>query len=113
MKSEQVWLLWVGVLLRSLTQSPGSVEYTDYNSADPSTNKCSEYDIKQSNDEAPAMAIWGFWSTLSLPLLPGPLWPAVVAPDRILSMGQIKKNMCANKWMMLNCDCYIAILETI
>ena len=26
----------------------------------------------------------------SLSLLPGPLWPEVVAPDRVLSMGQIE-----------------------
>ena len=30
------------------------------------------------------------WSTLSLPSLPGSLWPGVVAPDRVLSQGQIK-----------------------
>ena len=29
-------------------------------------------------------------STLLLPLLPGPIWPGVVAPDRVLSMGQIE-----------------------
>ena len=27
-------------------------------------------------------------STCSLPLLPGPFWPGVVAPERVLSMGQ-------------------------
>ena len=26
----------------------------------------------------------------SLPSLPRPLWPVVVAPDRVLSMGQIE-----------------------
>ena len=26
---------------------------------------------------------WGIWSTPSLPLLPGPLSPGVVAPDRV------------------------------
>ena len=31
------------------------------------------YDIKQSDGEAPALEIWGMWSTPSLPLLPGPL----------------------------------------
>ena len=31
-------------------------------------------------------------STLSLPLLPGPLWVGVVAPDRVLSMGQTELN---------------------
>ena len=30
------------------------------------------------------------WSTPSLLLLPGLLWPGVVAPKRVLSMGQIK-----------------------
>ena len=29
-------------------------------------------------------------STPSLPLLPGPLWPGVAAPDRALSMGWIE-----------------------
>ena len=29
-------------------------------------------------------------STPSLPLLPGPLWPGVVTPDRVLSIGQIE-----------------------
>ena len=32
------------------------------------------------------------WSTTSLPSLPGPLWPGVVAPERVLSMGQIELN---------------------
>ena len=30
------------------------------------------------------------WSTPSLPLLPGPLWTGLVAPDRVLFMGQIE-----------------------
>ena len=30
------------------------------------------------------------WNTPSLPLLIGPLWPTVVASDRVLSMGQIE-----------------------
>ena len=29
-------------------------------------------------------------STSSLPSLPGPLWPEVVVPDRVLSMDQIE-----------------------
>ena len=32
------------------------------------------------------------WSTPSLTSLPGSLWPGVVAPDRVLSMSQIKLN---------------------
>ena len=31
-------------------------------------------------------------STLSLPSLPDPLWPGMVAPDKVLSMGQIELN---------------------
>ena len=34
--------------------------------------------------------LWGMQSTPSLSLLPDPLWPRVVRPDRVLSMGQIK-----------------------
>ena len=37
-------------------------------------------------------------STPSLPFLPGTLWPGLVAPDRVLSVGQIEmfdiKHVC-------------------
>ena len=36
------------------------------------------------------LELWGMQSTPSLPLIPGPLWPRVVAPDRVLSIGQIE-----------------------
>ena len=52
------------------------------------TNECPRYDTKQSDGEVPVMlGLWGMWSTPSLLLLPGRLWPGVVAPDRALSMG--------------------------
>ena len=35
---------------------------------------------------------WGMRSTSSLPSLPDLLWPGVVAPDRVLFMGQIELN---------------------
>ena len=58
----------------------------------PSPNKCTEHDTK-SDGEVPAMLeLWGMWNTPSLPLLPGPLWPKIVALDRALSMGQIELN---------------------
>ena len=38
------------------------------------------------------LMLWGMWSTPSLPLLPGPLWAGVVAPDSTLSMGQTELN---------------------
>ena len=44
--------------------------------------QCPGYD-KQSDGEVPAMLeLWGMQSTPSLPSLPGPLWPGVVAPDK-------------------------------
>ena len=33
---------------------------------------------------------WRMESTSLLPSLSGPLWPGLVAPDRVLSMGQIE-----------------------
>ena len=54
-------------------------------------NKCPGYVIKKSDGEAPVMLeLWGMWSTPLLFLLPGPLWPGMVAADRVLSMGQIE-----------------------
>ena len=35
------------------------------------------------------LEFWIMQGTSSVPSLPGPLWPGVVAPDRVLSMGQI------------------------
>ena len=65
-------------------QLAGAVEYTD----PPPPNECPGYDTKQSDGEVSAMlGLWGMWSTPSLPLLPGLLWPGMVAPDRVLSMG--------------------------
>ena len=70
----------------------GAVEYTDCTSAEgqdpPPINECPGYDTKQSDGEVPVkLGLWGMWSTPSLPLLPGPLWPGMVVPDRALSMG--------------------------
>ena len=54
----------------------------------PPTNACPGYDTKQSDGEVPVMLeLFGMRSTPSLPLLPGPLWPGMIAPDRALSMG--------------------------
>ena len=38
------------------------------------------------------LELWGMRSTPSLLLLPDPLWPGMVVPDRFLSMGQIEPN---------------------
>ena len=37
------------------------------------------------------LELWEMWSTPSLSLLPGPLWPGVIAPDRVLFMCQIEQ----------------------
>ena len=48
------------------------------------------YDAKQSDGEVPVMPeLWGMRSTPLSLLLPGTLWPGMVAPERVLSMGQI------------------------
>ena len=67
----------------------------------PPPNKYPGYDNKQSDSEAPLMLeLWGMRSTPSLPSLPDPLWTGVVAPDRVLSMGQIGLNC---PYVKLNC----------
>ena len=51
------------------------------------------YDTKQSDGKVPVMLeVWGMRSNPLLPSLPGPLWPGVIAPDRVLSMCQIEIN---------------------
>ena len=59
----------------------------------PPSNECPRYDTKQSYSEVPVLLeLQGMQSTLSLSLLPGPLWPGMVTPDRALSIGQIAVN---------------------
>ena len=75
----------------SIAQSAGAVEYIDCISAEgyDIPKECPGYNTKQSHGEAPVM--WERWEMLctpSLPSLPGPLCPGVVAPDRVLSIGQ-------------------------
>ena len=38
------------------------------------------------------LKLWGMQSAPLVPLLPGPLRPGVLAPDNVLSMGQIELN---------------------
>ena len=78
----------------SMAQSAGTVEYTDCISAEGVRlpNECPDiYDTKQSDGEVPViLTLWGIRSTPLLSSFPGPLWPGVVEPDRVLSMGQIE-----------------------
>ena len=54
-------------------------------------NEYPVYDIKQTDGDAPAFEIWEMRSIPSLSLLPGPLWPGVVALDWVLFIGQIEQ----------------------
>ena len=57
-------------------------------------------DMTQNNGDVPViLELWGMQSTPLLPLLPGPLWLGVVAPDRVLSMSQIE----LHTYVKLNC----------
>ena len=60
-----------------------STEAVEYRGVRPSRQWVSWYDIKPSDGVATALEIWGMWSIHLLPLLPGPLWPGVVAPERV------------------------------
>ena len=68
------------------------------------TKECHEYDTKQYDGEAPVMSeLWEMQNTLLLPLLLGPLWPEVVAPDRVLSRDQIELNcLLMLNWIVWN-----------
>ena len=68
----------------------------------PSHNEGPGYDTKQSDCEVPIMLeLWGIRSTPSLPSPQGPLWPRLVAQDRVLSVGQIELKPHTNA--KLNC----------
>ena len=56
-----------------MPQSTGATKYTDF------PNECPN----QSDGEIPVIQeLWGMWSTPLLPLLPGSIWPGVVAPEK-------------------------------
>ena len=58
----------------------------------PHSNECSQHDIKSDGEVPVLIVLWEMWSTPSLQLLPGPLWPGVIATDKVLSLGQIELN---------------------
>ena len=71
----------------------------------PLPNEYPVYDTKQYDWVVPEMLdFWGMQSTPSLPSLPGQLWPGVVAPDRVLSRGQIElSGVLMQNWIVWNC----------
>ena len=71
-----------------IAQSAGTVEYTDYylcKGVRPLPYECPDYDTKQSDGDVGAMGN-------ALLSLSGPLCPGVIAPDSVLSTGQIELN---------------------
>ena len=67
-------------------------------------NECPGYNTKQCDGEVLVMLVlWRMQSTPSLPSLPGPLWPRVIAPARVLSIGQIEfKCILRLNWIVWN-----------
>ena len=63
---------------------------------------------KPSGGETTTMEHWGMRSTSSLPFLAGPLWPGVVASDKVLSMGEIELSDHLN-WSHTNDLCYFEL----
>ena len=54
------------------------------------------------------LELWGMQNTLLLPSLLGPLWPGVVAPDRVLTKGQIELNcVFLQNWIVWNRTVYM------
>ena len=47
--------------------------------------------LNKSDGEAPVMLeLWEMWGAPSLSLFPGPLWPGVVALEKVISIDQIE-----------------------
>ena len=69
-------------------------------------NECTGYDTKQSDGEVPViLVLWGIQSTPSLPSLPGPLWPGVVAPDKRPIYGLNRTKL----WFELTVFCILTV----
>ena len=98
--SSEMWLLsWLG-LYNTLTASLQGGE-----TPLPAT---SVLDMTLNNLMLRFQWCWSFggmWSTSSLTLLPGPLWPGVVAPDRVLSVCRIELNWIAWNRAVLTFNC--------
>ena len=61
----------------------------------PPHKECPVYDTKQSDSKVPViLELWGMQNTPSLPLLPGLLWPKVVAPDKGPIYGLSRTKLC-------------------
>ena len=64
------------------------------------TNECRDM---ISNNAVVMLQLWGMRSTPSLPLLPGSLWPGVVAPHKVLSLSN--RTVWHLNWVQTNYLC--------
>ena len=80
----------------------------------PSHKECPNYDTKKSNGEVPIMlGALGNAEYSSSAITPSLLWPGVVAPDRVLFMGQIELNyVLMRNWVAWNRTVFIFKLRT-
>ena len=88
-------------------QSAWVVEYTDCISVEGKDllNGYPAYDTKQSDGEALVMLeFWGMQSASLLLSLPGPLWPGVIASDR-MSQTELNCVLMLN-WIVWNRSVY-------
>ena len=64
-----------------LTSDKMTEECICQNKLTKKSNECPNYNTKQFDDGCPVMLeLWEMQSISSLPSLPGPLWPGLVAP---------------------------------
>ena len=101
-----IWcILQTQVANSNIPRSAGALESTDCFSVKGYDNskECPRYDSKQSEGEAPViLELWRIRTSSLLSLL-GPIWSGVVAPDCILSMGQIELNRVLKlNWIVWN-----------
>ena len=71
--------------------------------------RVSWYDAKQSDGEVSVMVeLWRMQTTPSLPSLPGPFWPQVVVPDKVLSISQIELScLLLLNWIVWNRELFL------
>ena len=55
------------------------------------------------------LELWRIRNTPSLPSLPGPFWPRVVAPDRALSMDEIELNSIFESLLFWHLNCVLML----
>ena len=82
------WLKIKGIPI--LAGRAGAKYYIDFISEEGQDSPITSVLNMTLNNLIVMLELWEMRSSLLWPSLPGPLWPGAVAPDRVLSMGQIE-----------------------